>query len=244
MELNDISQKEFERIEAYHNGKLLGDDLISFETKLNKDKDFRILVEDLRTVLFGIETQSLKEELDVFHKDITSIKTRVNDHSKVKTLNWKRLAVAAVLIIGLGSFWLLGENTNDRLYANYFTPDPGLPTTMSSNDQYEFYEAMVNYKQGKYKTAISKWETLHRVEQNNDTLNYFIGVAHLANKSEDLAIPYLKNAVVDKNFPFANDANFYLGLAYLKINDVDKAIQSFENSDRPEANTILNKLKK
>ncbi|WP_296383682.1 tetratricopeptide repeat protein [Winogradskyella sp.] len=243
MNLNNISQKEFERIEAYLNGLLLDDDLTAFENILKKEDGFKAKVEDIKTVLTGIETQVLKEQLDIFHKDIEQTSNdNVSTDIKVRTLHWKKIAVAAALIIAAGSFWLISGDSNERLYSQYFTPDPGLPTTMSSTNNYEFYDAMVNYKQGDYKTAISKWEVLQKAKPNNDTINYFIGVAHLANKNEETAISFLENSIKNDEFPLVNDAYYYLGLAYLKEGNLEKAKANFKHSNIDNSKALLSKL--
>jgi len=243
MDLNDISQEEFERIEAYLNNQLSKDDLVVFENRLITEDGLKTKVKDIKTVLTGIETQALKEELDRFHNEIVKneISTTQNN-TPVKVLNWKKLAIAAILVIGLGGFWLMSGNSNDKLYAEYFSPDPGLPTTMGSNENYEFYEAMVNYKQGDYKTAITKWKTLHSSKPKNDTLNYFIGVAHLANKNERIAIPFLENAIKNTEFALMNDAFYYLGLAYLKEGNTEKAKANFKKSTLDNSKVLLSKL--
>jgi len=243
MDLQNTSQEEFEYIEKYLNGGLEHSDLVKFEQQLENNSDFKSKVENVKTILTGIETQALKEQLNVFHKDIDVISIQPEtETTKVRTLNWKRLLVAAALIIAVGSFWYTNGNSNERLYAQYFSPDPGLPTTMSTTDDYEFYDAMVNYKQGDYKTAISKWEILQKSKPNSDTLNYFIGVAHLANKNEKRAIPFLEDASKNSEFALINDAYYYLGLAYLKAENIDKAIASLQKSSAENSKALLSDL--
>tara|TARA_R110002049_G_scaffold210990_1_gene382043 strand:- start:1212 stop:1949 length:738 start_codon:yes stop_codon:yes gene_type:complete len=243
MDLQHISQEEFEHIEKYVNGKLDTIDLHKIEQRIQNDAEFKSKVEDIKIILTGIETQVLKEQLNMFHEDIDKKSTNSETkNTKVHTLNWKRLLVAAVLIIAAGSFWFLNGNSNERLYAEYFSPDPGLPTTMSSTDNYDFYEAMVNYKQGDYKTAISKWEILQKSKPDNDTLNYFIGVAYLANKNESIAISFLEEATKNSEFALNNDAHYYLGLAYLKQGNIEKAKANFKFSDIDNSEDLLSKL--
>lgn len=243
-DLNGISQEEFEKIEAYLHGELSGDEVVSFEDLLKTNPEFKTKFEDIKAVLTGIETQSMKEQLDDFHNDMQSSESElIVNEPKVRSLQWKKIAVAAVLIIGLGSFWLFNGSSNDKLYSEYFLPDPGLPTTMSSTDNYEFYEAMVDYKRGKYETAISKWESLSKAKPNNDTLNYFIGVAHLANKNENLALSYLETASKNPEFPLIDDTYYYLGLAYLKDGNVEKSKESLEKSTLENSKSLLSKLK-
>ncbi|WP_422107559.1 tetratricopeptide repeat protein [Winogradskyella sp.] len=243
MDLRDISEEEFERIEAYLTQTLSDEDLSVFEERLQNEEGFAEKVEDIKTVLSGLEAQALKEQLDHFHDELLTNEEDLIVPPKVKFLNWKRIAVAAALIIAAGSAWFLSGNPNEKLYAKYFSPDPGLPTTMSSNANYEFYEAMVNYKQGDYKVAISKWEKQLMEHPKNDTLNYFIGVAYLADEEAQTAIPFLDTASKNASFPLINDTYYYLGLAYLKTGSLEKSRQNLEKSSIENSKAILSELK-
>ncbi|WP_412560112.1 tetratricopeptide repeat protein [Winogradskyella sp. MIT101101] len=243
MNLNDISQEEFESIEAYLNGQLSDEDVMVFENRLKNEEGFASKVEDIKTILTGLETQVMKEQLDEFHDEMpNSQEDIITNEPKVKSLHWKRIAVAAVLIIGLGSFWLFNGNSNDRLYSNYFTPDPGLPTTMSSTANYEFYEAMVDYKQGDYNTAGQKWKVLLEAKPKSDTLNYFIGSALMADDKTNEAINHLKTVTESNDGAFKNEAYYYLGLAYLKSGNTDAAISALKKTNLPKAKDLLKKL--
>lgn len=217
------------------------DELLIFEEKL-QNLEFKTQVEDIKTLLLGIETQSLKEQLNEFHKEVQDTEVQKNESPKVRFLNFRKIAAAAVLVIAIGSFWFFNQNTNEKLFTKYFTPDPGLPTTMSRTSNYEFYDAMVNYKQGDYKTAINKWETLLKNKPQNDTLNYFLGVAHLSNKDENSAIKYLDIVTKNSNTNFKNDAYYYLGLAYLKADNVELAKNNLNFSTIDNSKKILSNL--
>lgn len=239
MSANKISQNLLETIERYINKNMTKQELEEFEEKL-QDPKFKSQVDDIKTLLLGIETQSLKEQLDEFHKEIPEPEIPlINEPSKVRFLNFRKIAAAAAIIITIGSFWFFSGNTNEKLYAKHFTPDPGLATTMSETANFEFYDAMVNYKQGDYKTAISKWEILLEGKPKNDTLNYFLGVAHLADKNEKSAIKYLDIVIQDSDSNFKNDAHYYIGLAHLKADNVELAKKNLNFSTIDNSKKIL-----
>lgn len=245
MKLNhDISQEEFELIEAYLNNQLNSKDLEEFEQRLKNEDNFKIKVDDIKTILLGIETQVLKEQLNVFHEVVNSEDTFhiKKEDEEERRIPWIYMAIAAMLIIALGSFWFLRTDSNENLYASYFTPDPGLPTTMSSQGNYEFYRAMVDYKQRNYNTAIASWQTQLLAKPENDTLNYFIGVAQMANKNEVVSIESLQKVTEASASTFKSEAYFYLGLAYLKTGDQAQAIQALKKSSLPESAELLKKL--
>jgi len=239
---SNISQEQLESIERYINGTMSPKELKAFEARLVEEPDFKIQVEDIRILLLGVETQSLKEQLDEFHKDINKESVQ-KESPKIRYLQFRKFVAAAAVIIALGSFWFFNQNSNEKLYAKYFSPDPGLPTNMSNTANFEFYDAMVNYKQGDYETAIKKWEILKSKNTNNDTLNYFLGVAYLANKNEVDAISFLEQSIKDKDFPLANDAYFYLGLAHLKEGHIELAKEHLEKSYIEKSQALLSELK-
>ncbi|MGF1557288.1 tetratricopeptide repeat protein [Paucihalobacter sp.] len=241
---HNISQEEFEQIETYLNQPLKGDALASFENRLQNEDDFRAKVEDIKSTITGIEIQALKSQLNEFHDtmDLINHTSEIANENKSRLLNWKYLAIAATLVIALSGFWFFSSNSNDRLYANYFTPDPGLPTTMSSNSNYEFYNTMVTYKRGKYSKAIEEWQFQLLKHPESDTLNYFIGVAKMADKNEVDAIAYLKKVSELQANTFKNDAYFYLGLAYIKVAERKQAIEALKKSTHPESEALIQKL--
>jgi predicted Zn-dependent protease len=244
MNTNDITQKEFERIEAYLNNALSEEKLLVFEEQLKRDKEFAATVESIKMTIAGIETQALKEQLNDFHDELTTPeKDTKSKEPKVRTLHWKRIAVAAVLIIAAGSLWFINSDSNQMLYNEFYTPDPGLPTTMNSSNQYEFYNAMVSYKRGRYTDALKTWNSQLKLKAENDTLNYFVGSALMANKEEKKAIPYFKDVTTQKNSVFRNEAFYYLGLAYLKDGQTDQAREFLQQSDLVKAKALLKKMK-
>lgn len=243
MEQNsNISQELFETIERYINNTMDAQELKDFNKLLEVDGAFKLQVEDIKNILLGIETQSLKEQLDDFHNEIPKV-TLNNSPKKTSFLFYSKIAAAAAIIIAVGSIWFFSSSPNQRLYAHYFKPDPGLPTTMGiGDDDFGFYDAMVNYKHGKYKLAIDKWKILSKKKPDNDTLNYFLGVAHLANKNEEDAIPFLERAVEDSDFALLKDAHYYLGLAYLKFDNRTLAKKHLKLSNTEASKEILLKL--
>ncbi|MCX7547958.1 hypothetical protein OS188_08330 [Xanthomarina sp. F1114] len=241
----NITQAELERIEGYINKTMTFEEASAFEENLKNDPDLKNRLEDIRIMLLGIESQALKEKLEEFHAELPENKTQTKESSKVKYLNFKKvIAIAAMVVISLGGYWFFTKETNANLYAKYYSPDPGLPTTMSTSDNFTFYDAMVNYKRKDYNLAISKWEPLLAKKPENDTLNYFIGSAYLAKGKEGLAIPYLQKVTKLEVETFKNEAYYYIGLAYLKTENIELAKQNLNLSTFNNSKEILNELNK
>lgn len=236
-EETNISQEVLERVERYLDRDMSKQEEYDFELQMQSDASFRIQVESIKILLLGVENQSLKERLDEFHKDIP-LATPENQAASGFP-HWRKLAAAAVIVLAVSGFWWFSTPQNERLYTEYFTPDPGLPTVMGNSNNFDFYDAMVDYKQGHYQTAIEKWENL---SIDNDTLAYFLGVAYLADKNQRDAIPFLEKATNNSSFPLLDDAYYYLGLAYLKEGNIEKAKKYLKLSTLENSRFILLKL--
>ena len=235
---SNISQDLLETVERYYNDSMTSDERTMFEKKLQNEPEFNTQVKDIKTLLLGIETQALKEQLDKFHKDIS----KTEKTTKVRFLTFIKIAVAAAIIIAVGSFWFFNKPVNEKLYVKYFTPDPGLPTVMGTSENFGFYDAMVNYKHGDYDIAIDKWSLLQSKMPQNDTLNYFLGVAHLANQNESQAISFLNKTKKSSESVFLNDAYYYLGLAYLKKGNIELAKNNFNLTTIDNSKAIILEL--
>src|SRR5690606_31682667 len=141
---NNITQNLLERIERYHTNAMTPEERLEFEKELQTNPDFKTLVEEAKILMLGIETQALKEQLNEFHKEIAENKP--NQSLKVISLPIFKYAAVAIVLIALGNYCFFGTPSHEKLYNQYFSPDPGLPTAMGSTENYDFYDAMVNYK--------------------------------------------------------------------------------------------------
>lgn len=238
------SQEEWEEIECFLLQKMPPAEEELFRERMAKDLDLKDATEQIRLLSIGIQESLLQEKLDAFHQEI-STKPDAEQRRKGKTLSMKRwlVAASALLIIALSAYlFIWRKNKEATLYADYFQPDTGLLTAMGTSSNYQFDRAMVDYKSGNYEAAANAWEGLLKLNPANDTLNYFLGSAYLANKSTDKAIPYFEKVIASANSAFVKDAYWYMALAQLKKEDKKKAIFYLQKSDYPEKEALLKKL--
>jgi tetratricopeptide (TPR) repeat protein len=240
-----ISTEEFLSIEQYLLGESSAEERLAFENNMKANTSLANKVNEVKLLLAGIETASLQERLNAYHAGLKKNHPQTG-RSKVIMLNRKWLAVASIALLVAVSVWLLvlKENKYEKLYAAYYKPDPGLMSAMGIGDNYLFNKAMLDYKTGNYKKAIEEWDKLKSgAQQNNDTLNYFLGAAQQADGNSAAAIALLQSMANDDSKPFYRDACWYLGLALLKQGNTNQAISYIEKSGRPESPELINQLK-
>ena len=141
-------------------------------------------------------------------------------------------------------FVLSQKDGSSNLFVEYFKPDAGLITSMGGNENYEFYRGMVDYKQGNYKAAISRWKDQLKLKKDNDTLNFYIGVSLMAQENTEEAIPYLKQVEKFEQSHFIPDVYHFRALAELNEGNTQIAKEYLAKSDSKAAKKLLNLISK
>lgn len=237
-----ITEEEWELIERHLYQQLSAQEQQAFDERMNTDASWRQKVNEVKFLSMGVQEAVLKERIGNFHSAVAM----EQDKPVVIKVNWvKRLAIAATLVLGVSALsWLLffRPGIGERLYADYYKPDPGLATLMGVSDNYEFENAMVNYKTGDYDKALASWTALLKDNPGNDTLHYFIGSAYLAKGEEQKAAPYLDSVIKTPNSVFIQDAKWYKGLLLLKQGRKEEAVKLLKATGHAGKEPLLHKL--
>jgi tetratricopeptide (TPR) repeat protein len=239
----DISPGDLDIIERYLAQEMSVRDREHFENRLLADPQLKEHTEEIRLIRLAVREQALRDKMSRFH-DNTVIDVAPAPAAKI--ISWRTwLSVAALfLFLAAAGWWLLLRPAKEtQLFARYYQPDPGLMTTMGGTDQYEFNRAMIDYKTGSYDLAIARWKQQLAGNVQSDTLRYLIASAHLAHKEYDKALPLFEQVISDKSSVFAPEAYWYAGLAALKLNKKQLAIQYLSLSGRSEKDEIVSELK-
>lgn len=237
----EISQEEFEEIENYLLGNLSLAQQEDFERRMESDSVLRTEVLLQQKLITAVEIGS-------FDKGIAKLKS-----PKVKKIKISRLWTIAAVFVGIVLFSFLGylllRETNSKtdidLYAAYFYPDPGLPVVMSSTEEYDFYDGMVSYKEGKYEEAIAIWKKLPNSKLDSDTLRYYQGVALMNLGKIDDSAAFLDLITLDSQSEFHAKAIWYRALIHIRQNETIQAIELLEKLPaEPRAEELLKELRK
>lgn len=234
-----MSQEQQEEFERFLLNQMELEEETAFNKKLNSSKDLKAQFEEFKTLFFAVEEEGLRMALNDFHDTLPKKKASKKNH-----FIFYRIAAGIAVLMALGIWFFMQPSQHEKLFNEYFTPDPGLPTVMGNNENYAFYEAMVDYKQEHYGVAIQKWNKLYSSKPNNDTLNYFLGAAYLANGNGQNAIDHLKQSLKEGQGFFKNDAHFLLGLAYLKTNKIQLSIENLRHSNTDKGRKLAEELEK
>lgn len=209
-----LHQDRFERIEAYLLNTLSATDRARFDDELAADPALRHEVALQRENMLAVELGGLQGSL----RNIMAADEQVAPRATGR-YTFLRYAAILAIVAGAAIWFALRPSATDRLYAEHYTVDPGLPVPMSISDDPVFHDAMVAYKLGAYDEARAKWEALRVQEPANDTLLYYIASAALAQNDLPVAEPLFHQVAAAPTSVFADKARWYLFLLCVKKDD-------------------------
>ena len=238
--IDNISPEDFGKVELYVLGKMDRHEAQEFEAKLENDSALRNEVEIQRELQLSIEIGGLKASLDDIHEKV--IKKEVPSNT-----NWFAIAAGVAAIVAV-SFWALNfQSTQEELFADYATVDPGQPVPMSATDDYSFHDAMVDYKAEKYDKAIEKWTALSIENPDNTTIVYYLGAAYFNLEKYNEALSYFEQTLEDPSSRFQEKAQWYSILSWLKTENNDAILKTTplpNSAYESKIKTIQQKLRK
>lgn len=174
-------------------------------------------------------TSSLIPEENTPAEELTEIKKK----GFSRTLIIRYLSVAAAALIGVFILvrTLFPSYTPDKLYESYYKPfDAISPVTRSLNDNEVgiYASAIRSYKTGDYLNAASLFSESVLKDPAPVSSRFFLGLTQLALGDYNQAISLL-TGVVNESGEFGKEAQWYLGLAFLKTGNKPKATECFEH---------------
>ena len=201
------------------------------KTDLTNDARFQ---QEIFETIKDERKREIRKTLNQIHYKNTR-KTRISIYS------WKLQAVAAATVILLISGGLIGDSilnkpTNQSLYTEYFNPENSLLSVRSEEAiDSKLKEGMYYYEQGKYSKAIAAFE----LDPNDLLGKLYTGFSLMKlEKFEQAEFPFIE-IVDNKDNLFVDQAEWNLGLCYLRSGKVLKAEQLFAKIST--GNTVYNK---
>lgn len=174
--MND--QLLFEQVEKYLLGQMSKQEMLAFEQEMQQNQALKELTAQTKAAMEAIHLASLRQKMSEIEE---KLEKRNQANTKSRYLIWT--AVAAAVLIGLSIPIVLhyqkSQHPTQLIYAQYFEKDPGMPTLMDQTFEFEFDDAMIDYKLGEYKLAIRKFLVLQRDDPDNDLVKFYLGMSYL-----------------------------------------------------------------
>ncbi len=236
----NLSEEQYEVIEAYLTNELSATDRALFEKDMQTDAELRAEVDRQRNIRLGLRALGIERALERAKAQYEAASAAVSTTETKQTLvrpllNWRYWATAASVVLALGVGYYAYQQTENRqidvAYAETISPDPAndllkdFPSgKVAPSVKTEFLDALTNYRTGKYDKVIDQLNTLPADKQTVHYKNYFLGLSYLANKQPAIAIPLLIEAQAAPSRQLRQKSEWFLALAYVKNEQKEKAL--------------------
>ena len=221
----------FKLIDKFFGNSLTSKEQSSFNDLLQSDEEFKkefLFQQDLKKVIAINRRDELKVELEQFRKEYQG-----KSKSRFLFNNWL-IAASIALLVGFG-IWFVKDSyfpSNEQLYVQNFEPYRNIvqPVVRGEDPNTIEHSAFVAYENKDYHKAINLFNSV--ASPNKIHFQFYKAMCFLSLNKTDDAIQTLLPIATAKEIEssskkFTKMANWYLGLAYLKNDNLDKALSQF-----------------
>ncbi len=178
-------------------------------------------------ILSSLESETVVAETNEPETDQVQKSSKGIKRSQL--IRYISLAAAAVLVLFVVVRALIPSYDPEKLYNSYFAPfDMVSPMTRvaGTNSEDKFSQAVEKYRTGDYLSAKASFTELLSGDSASLASRFLLGLSCLAMDEYDNAVFQLEN-VTKQSSTYRKEATWYLGLAYLKKGEKERAAGCF-----------------
>ena len=231
-----------EKIQDYIEGQLEGEDLIQFEAQLLVDDELRNLLSLQKEVHDILSHRVVSKEIEL-RETLSTVSNNFRHQTAVKVVNFRKwipiLAAACLLVVGALFFF----NQSDDLYA---LPELHSEIVRGQEENVVYENGVKAFNAKDYSVARLQFESLISSNPTQAQYQYYLGLTFLGEENLKSSIEILL-PIASGESVFANEAKYYLAIAYHKNSENNKAIELLDQiktdtSLSEKANRLLNKI--
>tara|TARA_R110002012_G_scaffold320402_2_gene543939 strand:- start:50070 stop:50798 length:729 start_codon:yes stop_codon:yes gene_type:complete len=203
-------------------------DTLSPQEKLRLDELLKSDIDFERELNFHINLKKVAQKNDEadFRNLLEDLETKGKRTPVISRTSFVKWLAAASIVFALGLSYLLTMNTptgTNELFANYFEPYRNVvqPLERSTEPQDEKSMAFYAYEKGEYDKAIILFSDLYARSKEPYYLFYKANALLQLERASE-AVPLLLEHLKTKD-TLTEKSNWYLALAYVKLEDKKKA---------------------
>ncbi|NVO20051.1 MAG: tetratricopeptide repeat protein [Bacteroidetes bacterium] len=246
------SFKHSASIEQFLSGEMLPAERLSFEREVARNPELAGELNLSRTIDEALRRDDIidfRKKLLVAFKD----NKKAPQETPVIQLNIRRLWYAAasfLLLAGLGAtlyFSVPRGNPNDTIFKEYYSADNLVDVTRAGD--VNIVEAVIKFQEKDYVMAAKLFHNIVERDNGNIACWFYYGISSIENENYDQAEKAFNYIITNDQNLYVEHAQWYLGLCFLKHNQVKKATEQFksiaadpDNYHQKDAIRILRKL--
>lgn len=208
-----------EKIEAFINGQMTEEELVSFKLAMEQNEELREQVDlqrDVERVLADRESLELKKQLMDIAKEIP-------EEPKMGVSRYLYLSIAATIVLFIAFVFVLRNNTKteSELFQEYYTQYPATSTLRGETVETTFEQAMKLYDGGMYLQAIDAFQSEFAKDTANHLILIYLGNCYLKTQKWNNAEKTLQNIPGDSRYIY--DAYWFRALSNLREKQYEPA---------------------
>ena len=213
-----MNEKLYIAFENYFNNEMLQEEKLEFESQLQNDSEMREKFElykettQFLSAKFDSQTIDFKKNLETISKEHFS---ETKSKSKVIAFKPWYYAIAASLVIGMGTWFMMPENPE---YGDFNQHENASFVERGTSD-INLNEAQKAFNAKDYKKAVASFEKVK--DMTSPELEYFYAIALIETNNYPIAETTLKN-IKSGTSVYKDKATWYLALSDLKQKKFDE----------------------
>ncbi len=243
-------------IDKFLNGEMEGEELQWFrgEMEVNPRLSEEVrLQQEVSEAIVDEDVMELRDQMSrLFDSDRRTIKEESGKRVSPTVVKLAAASMIAVLMAIASLFHFYGHNdaTEDLFSMHYETYD-GVMNVRSGDAHVDeiMTGAIMKYENGKFEEAASMFEDVLKADPGNVASRFYAGISHMETERYQKASGMLTEVIDHNDNLFVENARWYLGLCYLKMENPEKAREQFgslaegEGFYSDEAAKILDRLR-
>lgn len=222
--MKDLS-KYSKKIQKYLANELSSSEMVEFELLVKSHPELQEEIQLYRKVSKAIADptiENFKKELETIHNQNFGAKIK---KTFIFSQQWYLGAAIILILITLTSIFLFQKNevNTQDVFEKYFHTLV-CDNSRNINDVIDAFKiAIENYNSEDYKLALIQFNDVVKADHDNYLARFYLGVCGLELGEYKIAEIQFK-AIIESRDPFyMRNAEWYLALLYLKIDQIEKA---------------------
>lgn len=218
---------KMEMLEKYLDGQLTAEEMRIFEAGMARDemlsKEYQIH-QDMSRALLNDKAGEFRSMLDTAHQ-------RYQKRDRRPLFYKMAAAIAIFLTVGGLLLLLTNHSSSSRDIADKYYKAYQPLNTVRSDDPNQgklVSYAFNSYEKGDYLTAARHFETLLKLNPENNQVRFYLAVSYMENKQQSSAIRLFQEIIDNRDVYYRYQSEWYLGICYLWLGRKDEAILPFE----------------
>lgn len=227
-----MKDQDYQLFEAYLTGDLSADEVEAHEKKLQEDQNYKESFELYKSLNQHLENKYKNEEkLEQFKNSVSNISDNYFASRKKSKFAWVKMAVAALIIIAIGLYFLLGEIS--KPHYKEIAQIPTIHLTERSADGEIYLQAENAFNQKQYSKAIKLFDQILQENSQQQSINLYQAIAYMEIDSADKARE-LYDKIIQKENAYSEEALWYAALNELKAENYT-ACKAYLTKIKPSA---------